>query len=432
MLSMETKSDFIKTLERFIFNPQWDFEKYEKNKYTFFKDFGNKLIVSKNNVSIIMNDESRQKAYTDFLSYIPREDQYQCFKDLIITNGLNGFIENKIIKTLYVLLHNNSPAFVVSNIIDNHNIKSLKIPQGMKLSRAFKYVIDNAYGLNTMQVKYSQYINNIQVSGNIHLSIHPLDYLSISQNNNGWRSCHSLDGEYAAGTLSLMCDRTTIIAYLANSELENINLRGTLKSEPPLWNSKKWRVLIHIDKSRNKFIFSKQYPYHSFELEKEVVVLLKQIYPHLQPFEVRNWDSHKDEIGNVRNAVHYNDISRGSHTLGRVLETDSSHTKILVGSTIPCLHCGDSNIEDSMAFACMSCSPTPYEDCDICGASGFTNEDLFWVDSESVNVCIDCYNQSYATCITCWTVIRQNDLAEDEASCQFCYDRELVTNESSG
>ena len=44
-------------------------------------------------------------------------------------------------------------------------------------------------------------LQDVKVSGDLVLSVHPLDYLSISDNNHNWYSCHSLDGEYGAGNL---------------------------------------------------------------------------------------------------------------------------------------------------------------------------------------------------------------------------------------
>ena len=45
------------------------------------------------------------------------------------------------------------------------------------------------------------------MEGYLYLSIHPLDYLSISETNHGWRSCHALDGEYRNGNLSYLTIR---------------------------------------------------------------------------------------------------------------------------------------------------------------------------------------------------------------------------------
>jgi hypothetical protein len=45
------------------------------------------------------------------------------------------------------------------------------------------------------------------------LSVHPCDYLEMSNKSNSWSSCHSLDSSYQAGTLSYMCDSVSMVAY---------------------------------------------------------------------------------------------------------------------------------------------------------------------------------------------------------------------------
>ena len=72
--------------------------------------------------------------------------------------------------------------------------------------------------------------------------MHPLDYLSLSENTYNWRSCHSLDGEYRAGNLSYMMDKSTVICYLkSNDDVILSNFGPEVK-----WNSKKWRVLLYF------------------------------------------------------------------------------------------------------------------------------------------------------------------------------------------
>lgn len=83
-------------------------------------------------------------------------------------------------------------------------------------------------------------IQEDKVTGILCLSIHPLDYLSLSENTYNWRSCHALDGEYRAGNLSYMMDNTTVVCYLkGEDEAELPHFPAEVK-----WNSKKWRMLL--------------------------------------------------------------------------------------------------------------------------------------------------------------------------------------------
>ena len=72
-------------------------------------------------------------------------------------------------------------------------------PKGMKLVRAFKYFEKNKIVLEEIQNLASRYLQEDKVKGTLCFSVHPLDFLSLSENTYNWRSCHSLDGEYRAG-----------------------------------------------------------------------------------------------------------------------------------------------------------------------------------------------------------------------------------------
>lgn len=117
-----------------------------------------------------------------------------------------------------------------------------KTVDGRKLTKALKEIIDSRTVLRTVQDIISKYIQSGKIRGKLYLSVHPLDFLSSSENNNHWTSCHSLDGDYRSGNLSYMVDQCTVICYLANERQEQ------LKQFPVglLWNSKKWRRLLHF------------------------------------------------------------------------------------------------------------------------------------------------------------------------------------------
>ena len=93
-----------------------------------------------------------------------------------------------------------------------------KMPKGMKLLKAFKYFEKNQTALRNIQDMASQIIQEDKIKGTLCFSVHPLDYLSSSENTYNWRSCHSLDGEYRAGNLSYMVDNSTFLIYLKGAD----------------------------------------------------------------------------------------------------------------------------------------------------------------------------------------------------------------------
>jgi hypothetical protein len=54
---------------------------------------------------------------------------------------------------------------------------------------------------------------------NLVLSIHPIDFMTSSDNASGWTSCMNWrdDGGYSSGTIEMMNSNMVIIAYLENN-----------------------------------------------------------------------------------------------------------------------------------------------------------------------------------------------------------------------
>ena len=133
------------------------------------------------------------------------------------------------------------------------------IKKGTKLVKAFKNFIENEIALTNIQNEASRIIQEDRIEGTLCLSVHPLDFLSLSENTYNWRSCHSLDGEYRAGNLSYMMDKHTLVCYLKGAD--NVELQGF--GPKVKWNSKKWRVLLYVSNDWKMIIAGRQYPFES-------------------------------------------------------------------------------------------------------------------------------------------------------------------------
>ena len=157
-----------------------------------------------------------------------------------------------------------------------------KTADGRKLTKALKEIVDDRTVLRKVQDIISKYIQSGKIKGKLYLSVHPLDFLSSSENNNQWTSCHSLDGDYRCGNLSYMVDQCTAICYLANEKQEQ------LKQFPAglLWNSKKWRRLLHfshypLKRGNGDIIYlGRPYPFTNVAIDAKLKdYLFKQNYP---------------------------------------------------------------------------------------------------------------------------------------------------------
>ena len=247
IIVLEVKKLFEEVKEQFdslircntnIENPKTDeiFEAWKTNKAEFYKMFGERLILECGEVTLTLPEATRRQKLEEFINRVAftyRNNNLSHF----ISENFNSFFENKV----------------------TVNYGNIQIPLGMKLIKAFKYYEENEEMLRKIQDEASMIIQEDKINGILCLSIHPLDFMSLSENTYNWRSCHALDGEYCAGNLSYMGDAATIICYIKGKEdavLPNFNFK---------WNSKKWRMLLFFDTSGDFVMAGKQYPLQSGE-----------------------------------------------------------------------------------------------------------------------------------------------------------------------
>lgn len=211
-----------------------------------------------------LDDESKKSKVNEFIEWVYREygsDMYEFFQ-----SNYDGILDNKLVQPFG------------------------DFPRGMRLSK----VLMKEFGLDAEDVrqKLSMLIQSNKVTGKLCMSVHPLDYLSASENNHGWRSCHALDGEYRAGNLSYMLDDCTIIVYLKSASGDT-KLPRFPHSVP--WNDKKWRVYLHVDNENGVVYAGRQYPFHT----DRGLELIEQMIRNLWYFksaayrkhEVDNWNN---------------------------------------------------------------------------------------------------------------------------------------------
>lgn len=197
-------------------------ENWYKAKEKFIRHFGGTPIYEVGKVSFHLSVDQKRSRVNDFVDRVVNTYGNGRLGDFINDN-LDGFFDNQVVK-------------------DYENI-----PRGMKLVKAFKFFEPHSKTtLERLQNEASRIIQEDKIEGILCLSVHPLDFLSSSENTYNWRSCHALDGEYRAGNLSYMCDESTIMCYLkteaGDMKLEHFpaNVR---------WNSKKWRMLLHFSEN---------------------------------------------------------------------------------------------------------------------------------------------------------------------------------------
>ena len=319
------------------------------------------------------------------------------------------------------------------------NDKTIAISKGQKVMRAIGTVL-KAINYNHMElfeefkIKHSMVLNDKMLSGTFCLSIHPLDYITVSDNNAGWESCLSWmnEGCYRAGTLELVNCPVTVVAYLKSSE----DMKVGWNTEET-WNSKKWRQLIIADKG-NAIISNKAYPYASDPMTKIAMDWVKELlekncgYEFLD--EMIGYDE-QDEIAVRTNKV-YNDLdgnsANGKMYLGSNSEEYSSIVKM--GGEAYCLQCGGT-YDNEARLHCQECNGEFY--CDCCG--DMESGDSF-ITQNGDTICYHCYDNDFFNCDCCGDVVRDYDRNSDPtgvydyvcANCRRDIDKKIEDSKTDG
>ena len=342
----------------------------------------------------------------------------------------------------------------------------VKIPKGMKLLRAFKFFFSDKNDLTSAQDDMNLIISRSKFSGYLHLSVDPLDYLSLSENNYGWRSCHALDGDYAAGNLEYMMDNATIICYIDDNNTTQLN-------NFPLglqWNNKKWRMLLFFSPTGEVVIASRQYPFtmngtivwdilyecisnlfgsinyspwsnelisrtlinedNGSEYEIERHLFFKKfglIYPLHEIYR------DADEL----HATFYDDIFYSSYytepyyLVGRTRWNWKRYyrmTPIVVGTgAVTCPICGEHDIIRGEGWYCDNVDDSDTYTCECCGRRRLHENEGQWINTGEW-WCTDCVAENAVTCHICGELCNIEDAVFDEVTgkytCCKCYDNE--------
>lgn len=95
----------------------------------------------------------------------------------------------------------------------------IKCATGQKTSRIIgklckQFGVDGHKRYNAVFAQLSDSLNPLQMLKTALLSLHPCDFLEMSNKDNTWISCHNLEnGSYQAGALSYMTDDVSMIFY---------------------------------------------------------------------------------------------------------------------------------------------------------------------------------------------------------------------------
>lgn len=153
--------------------------------------------------------------------------------------------------------------------------KKPRLQAGMKPIKALQAIVNAfpeyflAEDFEQFRIEHSKILNDKLIRGTAVISIHPLDFLTMSDNNSKWTSCMSWvnDGCYHLGTVEMMNSNNVVCAYLKSKTPFCFATNG--EGENLEWNNKRWRQLFYVTKEIN--VSGKSYPYYNEEITKTVL-----------------------------------------------------------------------------------------------------------------------------------------------------------------
>lgn len=268
-----------------------------------------------------------------------------------------------------------------------------------------------------LRIALSRHTNQKELHGNLCLSIHPFDYMTMSDNDSGWDSCMSWveKGDYRAGTVEMMNSPYVVVAYV-ESEHKQATFAGSIT-----WNNKKWRELFLV--TPNLITEIKPYPYINEFFTKETLRRLAALQPEVsfsEAFEmpIRKTFTYKDKELAFRPHANYmyNDfgltVSKKHWALINENNLDSWQTCINYSGTMNCMSCGEGIDYESDYSNEVFCAPCLGETTFVCDCCGRTvrnnNESSYWVGDRLI--CTDCY-ENYVM----YDPILEEDVFSDDA-----------------
>ena len=377
---------------------------WDCNKENLFKMFGGNLILSKQIMFAKAEEDIEREIEDSLYSYEPGSMR-------TFSKNFSNYVDEHYEEMdccrwtimdlfgVYCLIKNQWTGDSFSVKIPNG--KTVQIQKGCKpmkilgkLAKAF-----GIEGFEEFRLAHSRILNQKTMKGQLCLSIHPMDYMTMSDNDCDWDSCMSWrnNGCYCRGTVEMMNSNCVVVAYLKSSE--------DMRFYDKYWNNKKWRQLFVVTPECIAGV--KGYPYCHDTLAETCINWLADLsaanlnieykptvytMEHGRTFSVDG----EDWRFNFHTNTMYNDFGSCPHKIRVAME--------------PPMEYHNHDIYYSGEEVCMWCG---------CGDG--------YYDGEGSLTCSDC--SEYVRCACCEERISLDDVIEvdGEYYCRYCYDDHIMT-----
>lgn len=382
---------------------------WAQNKAPFYHMFGDKLIVSRRVDYECPMNELREKCYaeadSEVVNFIHNLGMIMRSYDNVIGKALHdaGLYSYEFYNEGIwdMLIDNKWPFCDVKVPMENGKYFVLKT--GMRVTRIYQKLAEIAgiSGFEKVRELHAKISTSKIVHGNMYLSIHPLDYMTMSDNEDGWDSCMNWreNGDYRAGTVEMLNSPVVIEAYMA-SDVNKMRIDGNE------WPSKIWRELYIV---HPEFISNiRSYPFINSGLSKFAVTWIKELAEQagygkyqsdMMVYGDEESSSYFDDFDlRIESNNMYNDYCREDQFVYVAPDFREKYRKdqfiLNYSGPMSCMCCGEimsSSLEETRAVMCGDCSDNSeeYYVCDYCGTEMYSEDDVYYVDGTTL--CHECY-----------------------------------------
>ena len=304
--------------------------------------------------------------------------------------------------------------------------RTMKLFKGMKPMKILHRLVQEFNGdeniFEAFRIWHSMLFNQKCMDGELCLSIHPLDYMTMSDNSNGWKSCMrwtddgqvGSHGDYRSGTVQCMNSPYIIVAYLHNPEHKFYPFNDNTMA----WNSKQWRELFIVQDGIINEI--KGYPFQDENLTNTCLMWIKEL---AQKNLGWTYDNEEVDVGQPLESSDdktvyisfdagdfmYKDIGSIMKHRGRINKEKLFSNKYLCQESInptndhltqfitveygghgTCMSCGCwLPYERSERVMCDSCDTVQI--CACCGEPIYSEDEAYWIEDRDEPVCECCF-----------------------------------------
>ena len=389
---------------------------WEKQKTAYLFDLlDNQLILSKD-IEYNMNEECLYRQIIKLHDHSFYKNFCKAIKEIPELRW-NSFTLEGLFDNINLIANKYSYSNSVDILYDEGK-KKISIKKGVRIMPLLSKIADafNIPDFEDFRLAHSQILNQKKLTGQLSLSIHPLDYMTMSDNDCGWDTCMSWtnSGGYRHGTVEMMNSPMVIVAYLSSKTPYYLN------NDEFEWSNKKWRQLFIVNKHLITGI--KSYPYTNVELTDIVMNWLRELAQKNLSWsyndvttETCDLDSCFD-LPEVRiqfdTNMMYNDFCANTdYQIALNKKLGCNNIEIMYSGKSECMVCGDFlvDFDNESSLGCLDCVPACHI-CENCECEIYELDDVHTLDGYLL--CEECWYDNTYLCEVCQEYHHINNMLE--------------------